>query len=416
MSKKSILAETLSAIQEVRGAIEKNANHVLKSSLKEDLEDIIKKGISGMGDEETGEEDNIEDMNPDSENGMGIDLSGGSEPEGMGTEPGIEDTPSDEIPGDEVVDLTDKSDEEVLKRFELMEPTDEIEIVRTGEGIQINFHPEGSGEEGSMEPDAETPGFAPTGLGGGEETEEMPGEESGEESGEEPGFGGDEEEDEEPKMDENEDGVMYEIEIAEESEEGVEESTEEEDEPTVDEVKTTSGIKMLQNKIKPGSQSEDLQEKLVNTRKKLQALVVENKKIKQELDSFKTLKESFQKNEKQYKNAIELLKTELTEVSLFTTNLTHAVKLMTENTTTKDEKYKILSTLDKAKTLDESMQLAATLEEQFKTKKSTSAAAILESKVLDKPGMSSASASINEATVYQNPQIERMKELISRIK
>jgi hypothetical protein len=207
---------------------------------------------------------------------------------------------------------------------------------------------------------------------------------------------------------------MYEIEIAEEAEE--EADSTDEDDATMDEVMTTTKIKSLKHTIKPGGQSDDLQEKLVNTRKKLQTLVVENKKIKQELDTFKTLKESFLKNEKQYKSAINLLKTELQEVSLFTTNLTHAVKLMTENTTTKDEKYKILSNLDKAKTLNESIQIAATLEEQFKSKKSTSAAAILESKVLDKPGMSSASSTINEATVYQNPQIERMKELINRIK
>ena len=403
MSKPSILADTLKSVQQVREAIEKNANHVLKSTLKEELESIIHKGLEEMEDEE---ENNFGDINPDSKDGMDTEPAIGSETGDATTEPGIGDTPTDEIPGDEVVDLTDKSDEEVLKRFELMEPTDEIEIVRTGEGITINFHPEPTADdsEGSEEGGGGLD-FNPAAIGGGEESEE----ESEEETEPQPGM--DESEEEE--------GAMYEIEISETDdteEEGTVAETEEEEEGTMDEVKTTSHIKALQHKVKPGGPSEDIQEKLVNTRKKLQTLVVENKKIKTELEAFKSLKESFVSNEKEYKSAIKVLKNQLQEVSLFTTNLTYAVKLMTENTTTKDEKYQILSTLDKAKTLNESQNIAATLEEQFKTKKSSSAASILESKVLDKPGMSSSSDSINESTVYRTPQIDRMRELIGKIK
>jgi len=398
MSKRSILADTLNEVQQIREAIEKNANHVLKSTLKEELEEIIHKGLDEMGDEE--QDENIEDMNPDSTDGMDLDSEMGSDSEEMTDKPDIEDTPSDEIPGDEVIDLTDKSDKEVLKRFELMEPTDEIEVIRTGDGIEIKFHPEGSEEEpGEMSPEMDH------------------------EAGEEEDEAGEEEDEMAPAMDEaseEDEGVMYEIEIAEgdeEEDEAVKEAEgEEEDESTMDEVKTTSKVKFLKtHTAAPAGQSEGLQEKLVNTRKKLQTLVAENKKIKQELDAFKTLKESFVSNEKEYKNAIKVLKTQLQEVSLFTTNLTYAVKLMTENTTTKEEKFQILSTLDKAKTLNESQNIATTLEEQFKSKKSTSAATILENKVLDKPAFSSTSASINESTVYKNPQVERMKDLINKI-
>lgn len=399
MSKKSILAETLQEVQEVKAAIEKNANHVLKSTLKEELEDIIKKGI---GDDSEEDEDNM-DVNPDSTDGMDIDEpSFGSDEEGMTDEPGVGDVPADELPGDEVIDLTDKSDEEVLKTFELMEPTDEIEIVRTQDGIEIKFNTDSEEEN-----DSETDMDFNSDEEGSEETEEP----TMEESTEEDGVNEEETEDE---------GVMYEIEIDETEEEDsvneIENDTDDKDDEKVDEVKTTSHIKQLKDRgVKPQGQGEDLHEKLVNTRKKLNTVVVENKQLKEELEAFKNLKSTFQANEKEYKDAIKVLKGKLQEVALFTSNLTYAVKLMTENTTTKDEKFQILSTLDKAKTIEESKQLATTLEESFKNKKSASAAKIIEEKVLDKTGFSGAS-SINESQVYKNPQIDRMKELISRIK
>lgn len=403
MSTKSILAETLQEVQQVKAAIEKNANHVLKSTLKEELEDIIKKGIGDDSEEE--DQDNM-DVNPDSTDGMNFDEpSFGSDEEGMTDEPGVGEVPADELPGDEVIDLTDKSDKEVLKTFELMEPTDEIEIVRTENGIEINFNTgsedkeddsetgmEMGSEEGSEEEDSE------------EETDELPMEESWDDVKEE------ETEDE---------GVMYEIEIDEADEDSmneVEDDADDKEEEKVDEVKTTSHIKKLKDHgVRPQGQGEDLHEKLVNTRKKLNTIVVENKQLKEELGAYKNLKSTFQSNEKEYKSAIKVLKSKLQEVALFTSNLTYAVKLMTENTTTKDEKFQILSTLDKAKTIDESKQLATTLEEQFNSKKSASAAKIIEERVLDKTGFSGAS-SINESQVYKNPQIDRIKSLMSMMK
>lgn len=381
MSKKSILAETLQDIKDVREAIEKNANHVLKSTLKEELEDIIKKGIS--------ENDDLENEfggEPESQ-GMDFGSAGGDHSEEMTDEPGIGDVPSDELPGDEVIDLTDKGDDEVLKTFQLMEPTDEIEIVRNENGIQINFHPEGS-EEGIP---GETPELPAGGDDEGTETE-----------------------------DEEDEGMMYEIEIEEDEVSGndddpkdqpgyVTETEDEEDEETVEEASTQ--IKALNRTTMGGN--EELNERLKTTRKKLQSVVNENKKIKTELETLKALSNDFKLNESEYKKAIKALKNQLQEVALYTSNLTYAVKLMTENTTTKDEKYEIITALDKAKTVNDSQTIFTTLNEQYSKKKTTTASKIIEEKVLDKPR--SSGASINEATAYQNPQIERMKQLIGRI-
>ena len=49
MSKTNILAETLAEIQELREAVEKNANYALTSTLKGELEDIVKKNLDEAG-------------------------------------------------------------------------------------------------------------------------------------------------------------------------------------------------------------------------------------------------------------------------------------------------------------------------------------------------------------------------------
>ena len=80
MSKTSILAETLAEIQEIKEGIEKNANHVLRSTLKEDLEAIVRKGLNEAE----------EDIQPD-------DMVGDSEPTGQDSEVvNPEEMPSDE--------------------------------------------------------------------------------------------------------------------------------------------------------------------------------------------------------------------------------------------------------------------------------------------------------------------------------
>ena len=52
MSKTNILAETLAEIQELREAVSMNANHALKSTLKEELEEIVKNNLEEIVDDE----------------------------------------------------------------------------------------------------------------------------------------------------------------------------------------------------------------------------------------------------------------------------------------------------------------------------------------------------------------------------
>jgi hypothetical protein len=430
MNKTSILAETLAEIQEIKEGLEKNANHILKSTLKEDLEAIVRKGLNESEEEET--LDQTDDM-------VGGDLPTDGDGEEAGSEEmtagddmmGADDTFSadgsdtdTDMTEPEVIDLTNKSDDEVIKHFNLMTPADEIEVIETPEGgIQININP--SSKEGEPEMGDET-GEEPTmgdetgeepmmGDETGEETTEEPGEEEvGEEPTEEPG----EEEDDE-KIQEETGEPVYEIEIADEE---IDEATTTDmdsekhmksvdEEETVDEVKRTH---MKPQQHMQNVKAKELQESLVTTRKKIQGLMAENKQNTKELQEMASLVKEFKTKEVEYKSAIKNLKGNLQEVALFTSNLSYIVKLLSENTTTKDEKLDIIKRFDKANNLSESREIYNSLNSLLNESKK-SAEKTLEEHVFKNQKTSGAST-INESTAYKNPQLERMLDMINKMK
>lgn len=404
MSKNSILADTLAEIQGIKESISMNANHVLKSTLKEDLEAIVRKGLNEA--EEDQPNDIVGDGNPTDQvsdvvssddmmsGDAGIDPTASIDADASATEDGVE------AGNPELIDLTDKPDDEVIKHYNLMSPTDEIEVVQTPSGgIQINIEPSGAKETGEMP--AEMPSdmepTEPTGEEGTEETGEMPTDIT-------PIEGGD---------DENEvKETVYEIEISEEEEQKVAEVTNnnaEKHEKNVEE-----DVAHTPSKAHMKHREQELHESLVLTRKKLQTLMTENKNKAKELENVNALIKEFKNSESDYKSAIKNLKGQLQEVALFTSNLTYAVKLMTENSTTKDEKLDILKRFDSAKTMTESREVFNSLETLFNASKNTVEKTI-ENKILE-ASKSSGSANLNESPVYQNPQISRMLDIIGKIK
>jgi hypothetical protein len=406
MSKTNILAETLAEIQELREAVSKNANHALKSTLKEELEEIVKNNLpEGIEDEES-----TDDM-------PGVELPGDLDQAdnndgGMGDD--ATDLSGEE--GEEVIDLTDKSDEEVIKHFELMEPADEIEIVQTPEGgLQININPS-SDEESEEEPEE-----------GSEEgsEEELPAEDLAEYGDEHPIATKDavEKLEEEGKVDEygdehpiatkdavekleetademiKEEEPVFEVEISEEDTAALAEMSTEKEEET--------------NEANENSKEKELHESLVVMRKKYQEIVAENNKKTKELEGFKTLAEEFKGSEADYKSAIKNLKSQLQEVALFSSNLTYAIKLITENSTTKDEKLEILKRFDGAKNLNESREIFNSMQSQFSSNK-TATKQMVEEKIMETP-KASGSSKLNESTAYTNPQLDRIREIIGKI-
>ena len=398
MNQTSILAETLAGIQELREGIEKNAKHVLTSTLKEDLEAIVRKGLNEMEDENSN--DMLGDSNPTDLDTMDADS------EEMTTDLDID--PTAGVDGEpEVIDLTDAPDDEVIQKFDLMKPTDEIEIVQTPSGgIQINIEPKGeeSGETLDLPTEPEMGDEISS-----EENPEMGSEENPEMDSDE--LKGDEED--ETIKEENKE-VVYEIEVVndetmDETEDHAEKHMKNKEiEEDVMHVTAKSNMKHADPRTK------ELQESLVVTRKKLHTLMAENKNKSEELAKVNSLVNDFKLVENEYKTAIGKLKNQLQEVALFTSNLTYAVKLMTENSTTKDEKLDILKRFDSAKTLTESREIFNSMETLFSASKVTPEKT-LEERVLS-TNKTSGSTKLNESTAYKNPQLERMLDIIGKIK
>ncbi len=148
-------------------------------------------------------------------------------------------------------------------------------------------------------------------------------------------------------------------------------------------------------------------------RKKYQEAVAENNKKTKELTGFKNLTEEFKSSESDYKSAIKNLKSQLQEVALFSSNLTYSIKLITENSTTKDEKLDILKRFDSAKNLNESREIFNTMQSQFSSNK-TATKQMVEEKIMETP-KASGSSKLNESTAYTNPQLDRIREIIGKI-
>lgn len=417
MSKKSFLAETLAEIESIKKSVKENANYALKSTLKEDLEAIVKNGLN-----EAIEDIETNDMGDETDAPDTLGMDNDTEEMGLNSDEPMDDFDGSDIDDEdefETIDLTDKEDDEVINHFNLMDPADEIEIVRTDDGITIKIGTKsGEGLEGEMEPDDETEPEDELNFDDDDELEIEMGDNN------EDGLGDEEDDDDDDQLneeetDEHEEPVlgnktgMSGDNSAGHNHEVSESETDEHEEPILGNKTGMSGDNSAGHDHEVHESTKELQESLIKTRKKFSALLTENKQKDDELKKVVTLVEEFKKSENQYKSAIKTLKTQLEEVALFTSNLTYAIKLMTENSTTKEEKLDILKRFDSAKTLTESREIFNSLESVFTAKKPASK--IVEEKVLDTNKTSGASQ-INESTAYKNPQLSRMLDIINKIK
>jgi len=154
-------------------------------------------------------------------------------------------------------------------------------------------------------------------------------------------------------------------------------------------------------------------ENTIKLRNKIRDLMFENAKMSKQIEKAKQLVENFKENEEQYKKSISTLKKELNEVALYTSNLTYAIKLITENATTKEEKMNIITKLDKAKNINESKEIYNSLNILYAENKK-SAKNIAEQILTD--NKTTGASKLNEAKVYENPGVKRMLEIMNKIK
>jgi len=139
-------------------------------------------------------------------------------------------------------------------------------------------------------------------------------------------------------------------------------------------------------------------------------LIKENTVLKNNIKSVIKENEELKSDYNSMVDALKEFKNKLNEVAVFNSNLTYAVRLFTENTTTKEEKLDIIKRFDGAKTLKESKNIYKQLVKEVSSKKP-----IKESinEKINETKSSGSSAQINESSVYVNPEFEKMKKLWS---
>jgi hypothetical protein len=390
MTEKSILEQALLQVQTLEEAVKQNAKGILASTMKQELNDLLKEseeeeeeaapaigddsaepneeGTNDMSeqpvaDDEEGEDDseNVDDLDNDDPS-KDID-SMDSEDEMSDDEEDLDAPSFDDVDTDDedVMDMTGASDDEVLKVFKAMKPEDGIVVKKDGSDLNLDL----GDDEYIIKLD-------------GEESELPMDEEFGDDSEETPELG---------------EETIYEIELDEEEEEEIEVS-EEESEEDGKEVEATEAARTYGNDVRtPANQG---------------------KKYKAGRHEMNEEVETLKKQNAEYKKALVLFKEKLNEVAVFNANLAYATRLFTEHSTTKQEKLNILKRFDSISTMNEAKNLFNTIKSELGTKMTVTESVV--EKISNTPSSSSSQEVLSEAKAYENPQFKRMKDLMGKIK
>jgi len=395
MTEKSILEQALLQVQTLEEAVKQNAKGILASTMKQELNDLLKESLEEEEDTEIPMGEQPEDeVNPDEEaDDMSDDDATADDAEAddaendttdldnedptkgidsLDSEMGDDELPTDSESEDEepsmddfsaddedVMDMTGASDDEVLKVFKAMKPEDGIVVKKDGNNVEMS-----TGEDDYI-----------IKLDGDDDSEmEMP------EMEMEPEM--------EPEMDEE---IMYEIELDEDDEDSKEIEVSEDDEDSK-EGEFGEAARTIGNGVRPPAQ-----------KMKLKA---GRHEMNEEVENLK-------KQNSEYKKALILFKEKLNEVAVFNANLAYATRLFTEHSTTKQEKLNILKRFDSVSTMNEAKSLFNTIKTELGTKITVTESVV--EKISNTPSTSSSNDVLSEAKAYENPQFTRIKEMMRKI-
>ena len=415
MSEKSILEQALLQVQTLEEAVKQNAKGILASTMKQELNDLLKESLEEEEEVEPSEEEETEvaeqpdpeeededdmpsetsDTDDEDENLDNLDNEDpmknvddesdefGDESEDESDEFGDEsdefgdesdefgdesdDMPSD-MSGDDVLDMTGASDDEVLKVFKAMKPEDGVVVKKDGNEIDIDL----GDDEFIIKLDEE-----------GDESEMSEGGHMHDEMGEM-------DMEEMDMKDEN----IYEVEIDEE---------EVEEEEETHKIEATEAARTKSN---PHGNKNGMNRAGLPSKKKYKAgsgVFGINEEV-----------EKLKKQNSEYKKALVLFKDKLNEVAVFNASLAYATRLFTEHSTTKQEKLNILKRFDSVSNMNESKGLYNTIKSELVTKKPVTESVV--EKISNTPSTSSNQQVLAESKAYENPQFKRMKDLMSKLK
>jgi hypothetical protein len=391
MSKKSILEQALLQIETLEEAVKANAQGILASTMKQELNDLLKESMeqedeqtqddepvtpeedeedmsdeTSDDDDDTDDEEDLDNEDPtkgvddmDSEDDdMDMDTDMDSEEDDMNTDMSSMDSMGGE---DDELDMTGASAEEVLKVFKAMKPEDGIVVKKDGNNVELT-----TGDDDFIikldEEDYSTSDFDTS-------DDEMS------------------MDDDEMSMDEEEDTTdedVYEIDLGDDDDMGS--STEGDQTESARTIGNGyhAGIKS-KKKYYAGNKRDEINEEVTKLRKQNLEL----------------------------KKALVLFKEKLNEVAVFNAGLAYSTQLFTEHSTTKQEKLNIMKRFNSISTLTEGKNLYKQLTTELGTKKPVTETVVNKITLTPK---SSSTEILSESKAYENPQFKRMKDLMNKIK
>jgi len=425
MSKKSILEQALLQVQDLEEAVKANAKGILASTMKEELNELLKESME--------EEESDESLSLDKEDEQGIpevaaeqfdsedeenddetsinneptddedpDLEDEVEDDALDTEDDSEvddmfDAIDSEDEEEDVLDMTDASDEEVLKVFKSMKPEDGIVVKRDGDNVEL----EDGDDEYIIKLEDEV-------------SDEVADEDLAEEEDCTEGC-----DDSEIKEDDSEeDDVVYEIDLDESDDEVAEEEVSEEEVSDED----LSEEEEFELEVPEEDTHEGEVDEAARTKSNVhgdkgganRAGIKSKTKYKAGSDINEEVK-TLRKQNGEYKKALVLFKDKLNEVAVFNANLAYSTRLFTEHSTTRNEKLNILKRFDTVGTLTESKSTYKTIKGELESSKNVTES-VVNKITSNNPTTSSSQDVLSESKAYESPQFSRMKELMSKIK
>jgi hypothetical protein len=470
---KNLVEEALIQMKNVEEAIAENAKGILASTMKEEINQLVKESLSEQDDEE---EDIVNtDVDTDTDTDVDVDVDTDKDDEvdmnvDMGTDMDDVDMDVDMDSDETPIDLTGASDEEILKVFKAMGEEDGIIIKKDGSDVTLK--------------DNNTDSEYLIRLGESIEDEMYETEMDDTEMDDiiKQMFEDSSNDDFDTETDE---GVMYEIEMDEESEEEMDEETiyeismdEEMEESEMEESemdednswqmdeayshkKARKGMKpkglgigkpKFQYKKTSGGFKEDKKEgpktmgtgkpkfefkkgenmggknqmvKKTETKEAARTMGMGPRKgggLRKGITPNRNLKEETlsqevsmlrEKNE-EYRKALNTFREKLNEVAIFNSNLAYATRLFTEHSTTKKEKINILRRFDDVETLKESKNLYKSIKDELGKVESKPMNESVETK-LNKNVSTGSSTTLIESKTYENPQFLRIKDLMGKM-
>lgn len=451
--KKSIIEEALLEAEQIDATFKSNAKEILAHTMSSEIEEMVKESLTGSKkrrlkedeeeeetdlnldlDSDEGSEDldlDIDTEEGDDEGAEDLDLDDESE-DGEETEEDELDLDSDDegteddldldlggeedfdlggldlggdnadlnlgLGGEELeggmdvdtVDLTGASDSDVISVFKKMGPEDEIEVVNDNGMVTLKDNKSGSEYRIELNTGAGVPSVETEELQLGESEEEVDSEE-----------------------------VIYEIEVDDEDE--MSDYMEMEDDMSYmnmgnedemsDYMSRTLGAGRAAGRNgldKPRAYKDMTGIYSESTNLKTQKLIKENTNLNVKNSTLESENKELKENHEKMVDALKQFRKKLQEVAVFNSNLTYAVRLFTENSTTKEEKNEILKRLDSAKTLKESQSIYKQLVKEYSNGKAPIKESVEEK--INKTA-TSGSAQISEQSVFVHPELQSMKKL-----